>query len=175
MLNTLKTLSIGNIALKQLYVGGVLAWQESSSYTNQVSISIDSSKNIYNGAGYKDGYRLSSSGAEKERTYSTVTGFIPTKSGDIIEIQGYKWYDTASATNYFCAYDKDFKFIGAIVAKGTTYTSNPTSNITGDDEKAIITVANNSNIAYVRISVYEESNGNLTGANLIVTVNEEIN
>jgi hypothetical protein len=139
-----------------------------------VPLSIDTDKSIYNGTGYKNGQRLSSSGSTKEQVRSTVTGFIPAKSGDVIRIKGYKWYDTTSALNYFCAYDSNFKLIGAIVSKGTTYTKNPTASITGNDEEATLIVANISNIAYVRISVYDSSDNQLTGENLIVTVNEEI-
>ena len=144
------------------------------SYTNQVPISIGTDKNIFNGSGYQNGYRLNSSGLTKEQTNSTVTGFIPAKSGDVIRIKGYKWYDTSNSLNYLCAYDSSFNFIGGIISKGTAYTKNPTSSMTGTDEEAVLTIANISTIAYVRISVYEQNNNSLTGANLIVTVNQEI-
>lgn len=57
------------------------------SYTNRLPLSIDSSGAIYNTTGYKTGYRLNSSGVEKQITESyydstvCVTGFIPCAAG----------------------------------------------------------------------------------------------
>ena len=58
------------------------------SYTNQVPISTDADGNVYNGTGYKDGYRINSSGAEAELSGFTATGFIPFTKGQTIRIGG---------------------------------------------------------------------------------------
>ena len=61
---------------------------QSSSYTNQIPISLDANgTSIYNGKGYKTGYRLNSSNSEVAATNMCVTGFIPAKAGDIIRIK----------------------------------------------------------------------------------------
>lgn len=58
-------------------------------YTNQIAVSTDADGNVYNGTGYKVGYRLNSSGAEDalETTATNpafITGFIPIKTGDVV-------------------------------------------------------------------------------------------
>ena len=58
------------------------------SYTNQVPISTDADGNVYNGTGYKDGYRINSRGAEAELSGFTATGFIPFTKGQTIRIGG---------------------------------------------------------------------------------------
>lgn len=61
-------------------------------YTNQIAVSTDADGNVYNGTGYKAGYRLNSSGVEDALTTTAtnpafITGFIPIKSGDIIRMK----------------------------------------------------------------------------------------
>lgn len=57
-------------------------------YTNLVATSTDSSGNLFNGTGYKNGYRLNSSGDETANGSSTVSGFIQYNVGDIIRTKG---------------------------------------------------------------------------------------
>ena len=58
--------------------GDIVITAVATGFTNQIPISIDSSGSIYNGAGYKAGYRIStSSGNESAASGMTVTGFIP--------------------------------------------------------------------------------------------------
>lgn len=145
------------------------------SYTNQVPISIDSSGSIYNGTGYKNGYRLSSSGSESandEKT--TVIGFVKAKAGDTVRIKGYKWYDAEPSMNYFIGYNSSFTKVYTGNARGTYDTSDLISSMSYDETTGISTVVIKSGISieYIRISVYDV-NG-VDGANLIVTVNEEI-
>ena len=143
-------------------------------YTNQVPISIDSSGATYNGTGYKDGYRLSSSGSEKEGEYNTVTGYIPAKGGDTIRIKGYKWYDTTMSLNYLNAYKSDFGFLYAACAKGGYDTDSLIETMSYDDTTGISTVKLKSvaDMAYIRVCVWDGTYAK--GENLIVTVNEEI-
>ena len=58
------------------------------SYTNQVPISTGTDDNVFNGTGYKDGYRINSSGEEAALSGFTVTGFIPFTKGQTIRIGG---------------------------------------------------------------------------------------
>lgn len=148
---------------------------DAPSYTNQVPISIDVDGTVYNGTGYKNGYRLSSSGPEKEgNATNVVTGYIKAKSGDTIRIKGYKWYDTSSSVNYLSTYKSDFVFLSTATAAGGYNYPNLIETINYDDTTGISTVVLKTiaDLAYIRISLYNSPSAD--GANLIVTVNEEI-
>lgn len=72
----------------------VTAVQSALPYTNQIPISTDSDGSIFNGTGYKQNYRLNSSGIVTDKasgditTDCFVTGFIPVKGGDVIRFSG---------------------------------------------------------------------------------------
>lgn len=142
-------------------------------YRNLVPTSIDTDGSVYNSCGYKDGYRLNSSGAEKAFGRSTVTGYISASGGDVIRLGGQKWWLSGTGTNYCCAYDSNFTFIGGVYgAEGKNYGTKIHSAIEYGEEVTTITLEDNSNIAYIRANW---SNGNgITGADVILTVNQEI-
>lgn len=153
-----------------------------ATYTNQVPISIDTDGSIYNGVGYIDKYRLSSSGALKSNTYSVATGFIPAKPGDTIRIGGLVWHTDNHAANYLCAYDADFNYIGATYRVASTYGTRIWDTRELVDGVAIIKLLSTvTNIAYIRVSTIGEHESTTTGtptkqdgSKLIVTVNQEI-
>ena len=61
---------------------------EPNGYTNLLTSAVDESGNAYaEGKGYKDGYRLNSSGKEDTATGSCCTGFIAVKSTDTVYIR----------------------------------------------------------------------------------------
>lgn len=179
MFNTLKSLSIGGIALKNLSINGILAWEEPSSYTNQVPISIDTDGSVFNGKGYIGKTRLSSSGGTKSQDYTTTTGYIRAKAKDVVSIGGRCTF--ASGGCYVCSYDSNFNFICAI--NGTGGYGGGTLDNTGSVPK--VTLLDNSNIAYIRVSAdwnssvdgYKDSADPTQGPceHMIVTINEEIN
>ena len=144
------------------------------SYTNQVPISTDADGNVYNGTGYKDGYRINSSGAEAELSGFTATGFIPFTKGQTIRIGGegityaeygclLMFYDAAKTyiSNSGIAYDK--------VGNTTygTWTTEETSVFCLDPLDTYPNTLSGIN-GYIRISAKG------SGANLIVTLNEKI-
>lgn len=144
------------------------------SYTNQVPISTDADGNVYNGTGYKDGYRINSSGAEAELSGFTATGFIPFTKGQTIRIGGegityaeygclLMFYDAAKTyiSNSGIAYDK--------VGNTTygTWTTEETSVFCLDPHDTYPNTLSGIN-GYIRISAKG------SGANLIVTLNEKI-
>ena len=139
--------------------------------TNQVPLSIDKDGSIFNGTGYIDGYRLSSSGELKiyESLYyvSAATGFIPAHGGDEIRIVGCWWYQPFNSLNYICAYDSQFNFIGACIPSGGYYTKNIATSISGNNSVGIIKLINDDNIAYVRLS-YVSYDRQSVGSKLIV-------
>ena len=192
--SAIKKLTIGGVELKQLFINGIQVWK---SFTNQVRRSIGSDQQPFNGGlGYWNDQELSgSSGAQRAGTNTTVTGFIPVKQGDTIRIKGCNWYST-KAHNYIVAYTSDFGHWGTTQTQGTHYyntTNNPQNMIIEagasyggsmdiQSDVSTIVIAKNitgreegfEKIAYIRISVRGDGTGKVDGADLIVTVNEEI-
>lgn len=138
-------------------------------YTNQIPISTDSNGNIFNGAGYKTGYYLSSSGAEVSDGVHIVSGFIPVTKGDIIRIKDTQFDETltlclypASRPNSGDNFGKTMMAIRDGTAYGTLTVSN--NEITWDTSS--INYYFWENFAYLRVTVNSSS--------AVVTVNEEI-
>lgn len=156
---------------------------------NLVPTSTDTDGSIYNGTGYKDNARLSSSGGVSgtAQTGSVVTGFIPFKNTDVIRIKGAEWIG-ATATHgghfYLNLYDSNKTFVtkGNMSSEGqakgnyngqvsatydattgvTTFSIDNPTGTNGDFRLAA------QNAAYFRINAHGK------GADLIVTVNQEI-
>ena len=59
-----------------------------AAYTNQIPISTDTDGSVFNGVGYRKGYRLNSSGNPSAQTPTYITGFIPVRSGDTVRFDG---------------------------------------------------------------------------------------
>ena len=181
-----KAVAIPEGVVKKIVSAGVTLW-EAISYTNQVPLSTDTDGSIYNGVGYKDNVRLSSSGgiSSSAQTGSTTTGFIPFPTGDatIIRMKGVVWKSATADGHghyYINFYDSSKNFLAYLSASEA---DNVTHIVTiTRDANGIETVVWNqsygttnsllqhirNDAAYVRINAYGE------GANFIVTVNEEI-
>lgn len=148
---------------------------------------------LYNGTGYKDNARLSSSGGVSgtAQTGSVVTGFIPFKNTDVIRIKGAEWLDATTNHQghyYLNLYDVERNLVaqGSNTKAGSMasadYASYSTQISVVYDEASGVTTfqiidptgENGSfrlaakSAAYFRINVYGK------GADLIVTVNQEI-
>lgn len=153
-----------------------------SGYKNWVKYAIDTDGSLYNGKGYIDGYRLSSGGGVSASDATTTTGFIPAKAGDIIRIKGYRWYTLATSAQYLIAYYSINNF--AKVYTGTSQSRYQTADFIESMEYAngISTVKLKDGVGgydYIRLCTgsyddNDQTDGAATGANLIVTVNEEI-
>lgn len=142
---------------------------------NKVPTSIDTDGTIFNGVGYQNGKRLSTSkGTLSDATNATTTGFIKASGGDTVYIGGLKWFDTTNGHNVIAAYKSDFSFIGSLNAQngGTTNTKTIHSSLQGGDDVTAVVLAGALNIEYIRVS-YAASTA-ITGADAIVTVNEPI-
>lgn len=150
------------------------------SYTNLVRTSIDSDGSIYNGTGYKNGYRIRSGGAEGADNNSACTGFIKVNGGDVVRISGCT-FSVAANGNAINVSNSSFTNIGQFTTLNANYgiftgnyaayNSSSVVQETTTVWKWIVPPAE-SGVAYVRISGYTASGGN--GAALIVTVNEPI-
>ena len=163
-----KQLFIGGVELKELFINGIQVWK-GVSYTNQIPISTDASGNIFNGTGYMDGYRLTNEWAGKAAEGYTVTGLMPCKGNDTIRIKGVEWPQSDAVGCYVSLYDASKNLLVRVRANNTTTWLTP--NYDGSTSVITMCLSGNeyaSQMAYVRFSCLG------SGANMIVTVNEEI-
>lgn len=169
------TISAGEV--KQIEIDGVVVWK--GGYTNLVPTSIDTDGSVFNGTGYKDGYRLSSSGALKAQENTATTGFIKATKNDVIRMAGTKW-DETTGYNYFVVYDENYNVVetinrssGYVTQDGFSYLSKGVvDTATMKTENGItefrVALKSGYEYSYVRISAYG------SGKDMVITVNEEI-
>lgn len=152
---TSEAYSNGTISISEV-TGDVVITAVATGFTNQIPLSIDSSGAVYNGVGYKAGYRLStSSGNESAASGMTVTGFIPVPAAATIRIKG---IDLTSGNSTMAWYNTNFKFQSGAYCNGTF----EAADANGVRKKTFGNPA-----GYVRIS-------GAFGDNPIITVNEPI-
>ncbi len=87
-----------------IWVYGEVTYTKTS--TNQVFVSKDANGNIYNGKGYKYGYRFNTASVETVETYSLISGFIP-YSGEVIRFQ-VDHNNVSFSSNYVKLFDESF-------------------------------------------------------------------
>lgn len=98
-----------------------------SAYTNQLPLATDTDrKTVYDGDGYIDGYRLSSSGGISTQDGMSATGFIAATPGQTIRIKGAT--PMQGKNNYIIAYKAD-----NTVSKYASMAYDSTGWITPDD------------------------------------------
>lgn len=157
---------------------GLVLWD--AGYINMVPLSIDTDGSIYNGVGYKNGYRIRSGGAEGVQNNATCTGFIPVKGGDVVRFSGWT-FDYAQNGNAINVADASLTNIGqftmlpahyGIFQNGySEYVSTSVVEETEGVWKWVVPPAA-SGVAYIRVSGFDNSGS--PAAKMIVTVNEEI-
>ena len=152
-----------------------------AAYTNQIPISTDTDGTIFNGIGYKQGYRINSSGNVADVASGGVstdwfaTGFIPVKGGDIIRFSGAyvegnsggvnnRYYDSSKVAETLSF--TPYSFINNLEAtknifKACDYNEN-------EQRLYSFTLKDNVEAGYMRFTLL----GN--AANAVITVNEEI-
>ena len=182
--NNAKTVTFAGKAVAKLELAGKKIW-EAIKFTNQVPISTDTDGSIYNKVGYKDNARLSSSGSVSgsAQNGSVVTGFIPFKNTNIMRMKGARWSHRSGEHYYFSLYNSSKGLVGYMAAE--TYSSDAGAqaqlSVTYDSATGVTTFyiidptgssgsfrAAAKNAAYFRINAYGK------GADMIVTINEEI-
>lgn len=156
-----------------------------ANFTNQVPISTDTDGSIFNGVGYKDNVRLSSSGgiSSSAQSGSVTTGFIPWKNTDVVRMKGATWASMSGYHFYFTIYNSNKEAYGGVgqgciesgeesgnhfsaiydeITGVTTFSINDPDGTTGAFR------ANAKTAAFFRLTVYGK------GEDLIITTNEEI-
>lgn len=163
--------------------------EEPVEVVNQVPISTDTDGSIYNGTGYKDNARLSSSGgvSSAAQTGSVTTGFIPFKNTDVIRVKGARWLglsaEDTSTHWYFNLYNTNKALVSngcmSSGAYSTDYSTQAAVNYdaaTGVTTFSIINPTGDSGHfrAAAKSAAYFRLNAKGKGSDLIVTVNQEI-
>lgn len=171
--STVKALSIKEGIVKKIECNNVTIWQKAPSIKNWVKYSTNQDGTIYNGQGYKVGYRVRSGGTEATEASSTCTGFIPLKNGDTLRISPpFSGMNTENAINF---YKSDFTVFGQITDSGAVYgscTSAYKTTVINGVSSLTLDSRHNDTIAYVRITHSTTVTSN--GANFIITINQEI-
>lgn len=158
-----------------------------ANFTNLVPTSTDTDGSIFNGVGYKDGVRLSSSGSVSgsAQAAGTTTGFIPWGGDtDVLRLKGVEWLNTYSLGGqhyYVNFYDADKKFTDYFSAG--MYSGGELDHIVTitRDENGVETFVfnheygtSNALLNNVHKSKYIRITAKGKGADMIVTINEEI-
>lgn len=150
--------------------GRVLIVQDG--YTNLVPTAIGENGATYYGCGYLNNYRLTSSGTLTAGDYMCLSGYIEYPKSSLIRVVGSTAGESAGG-QYVAAYDSSLNLISvnpmsSLVANGSsTYEARGDGffELTMDTSK----ISAWSNAAYFRVSC-----ARCIGADLIITVNEEI-
>lgn len=130
---------------------------------NLLPKAIDTDGSIYNGVGYKSGWRLSgTSGLEKETENFVLTGYIPFTCGDVIRMAN---ISVTSTEFYVWTYDGEFNPVSIVDSSKLPLAVGDTSATwDGINSQALY-----ANAKYIRISI----KGTMS-SNTIITINEEI-
>lgn len=164
---------------------GLVLWAKKC--VNMVLRSTDTDGSIYNGVGYKENVRLSSSGgiSSSAQNGSVTTGFIPWY-GDttVLCMKGVEWLDANpnyGGHHYIMFYDANKKSRG-----GNDYIESPANGlshiltITRDANGVETLVFNkdygtsNTLLEWIRTASYVRITAHGKGADMIVSINEEI-
>lgn len=167
------------VSMKNAIVDGLdgetVQW---SAYTNLVPTSQDSSGNIYNAVGYKEGTRLNSSATEATLERAICSGFIP-YNGEDIRAYGARTENLEAGAFYVCFYTSNHGTLGVIPGREFSG-SNPGLTSEMVDDRLLLTidaseVTNTNwaqyieNAAYIRVSMSACS-----GQVFVVTLNETL-
>lgn len=174
-----KYLRIPNGVVKAISIGGTLVWK--SGYLNLVPLSIDTDGSIYNGKGYKENYRLNSSGVPSALNGAIHSGFIPYTAGGVIRAKGCT-VPVSQSGQYVACYDANFNCLKSATSSSIAAYAKYGSYVQQSDGKYLLTVSDLAlylsesysidinNVKYVRISM-----PSCAAADFIVTIDEEIN
>lgn len=190
MFSNLKALTIPEGDVTKVLCGSTVLWEKPPAYKNWVEYAEDTAAgSLYNGCGYKENVRLSSSGSVSgsAQSGSVTTGFMPFKNTDVIRMKGAEWVgasDKYGGHYYFNLYNSSKGNISSgIMASSSMGGANASSQFnavydstTGVTTFSIVNPTGNTGqfreaaktAAWFRINAYGK------GKDLIITINEEI-
>lgn len=137
-----------------------------AAYTNQIPISTDTDGSVFNGVGYRKGYRLNSSGSPSSQASTYITGFIPVHSGDTVRFDGMELKEGSAPINEqrIAFYDANKAVIAAPYWKDTG-----TNTMSGGYLVSMtVPTYSGKTVAFARFGCY------WIDSHSIITVNEEI-
>jgi hypothetical protein len=178
--SSVKFIVIPEGMVTKIVSAGVTLWKTvTEAYKNWVSYAIDTDGSVFNGQGWIAEYRVRSSGALGEATHTAATGYIPVKAGDVIRFCAgdYDRWETASGSNCIHYSDASFGTLGSFTTQPSYYgICSAENSVVSTDENGIktVTVPDNANIAYMRMSIRGNYSDARHGSDLIVAINEEI-
>lgn len=146
------------------------------SYTNLVPTSIDTDGTIYNGTGYKEGYRFKQDASIAEQAGAVHSGYIA-YDGEVIRVYGSTRSEVGYSGNYLVMYDVNLNKITQygfynLAEYGAVWTSCNGKYMLTIDLASFRNPTAEENIraaAYIRCGF-----GVCTGENFVVTLNEPI-
>lgn len=154
----------------------VASVNHTAGYTNLVPTSVDTDGTVYNGKGYKEGYRFKSDGSIVEQAGTVHSGFIA-YDGEVIRIYGTTRSEVGYSGNYLVMYDVNLNKItqygfNNLVDYGAVWTSyNGKYMLTIDLARMTNSVAagNIRSASYIRSGF-----GVCSGENFVITLDEPI-
>ena len=161
-----KVINVGRGSTRNLTIPDVV------NYTNWIRNSIDSDGAPYNGGkGYKENYRINSSGAEVAYNNHYITGFIPIKSNDVLRFKNMDYLGDTNQTQ-ICVYNTDFTRKTSSYHGTNNLPSDAWSPVYRDDgqvkQLTFPSVLGGSSPVYIRICAIRITDES------IITINEEI-
>ncbi len=144
-----------------------------SGYVNRLPLAEDADGAVYNGTGYKVGYRLNSSGVETADASFTLTGYIPVSEGDVVYLQNVTYNSAASnAGNQRMAfYDADKALVGTVCNAAATAIM---SRVFDENDNLIQFTVKSGTGSDITGVAYFRMNGTYIGEDSIITVNQPI-
>lgn len=168
--NSIATVANGVVTAVAVGNAVITATTEDGGFTATYALTVEAKQitNIIDTVGYTDGIRLSSSDGVSERTQAgyTTTGMFLLEAGSTMRTKGVNFNHATYPQTWMYAYNKDTKnFLSAYNPGGTIG-----GFTTSMDDSGNLTVTKNAGAGDVCIRLC----GYGSGANLIVTINEEI-
>lgn len=166
----------GNVVKITSKASGELIWEKPASFTNLLPLATDTDrKTIYNGKGYRSGYRLSSSNGGVTAAGGMYTsGFIPAQVGDVVRIKNIK--PKLGTASYVMTFDSSNTKVGVgtLGQKGETDPDwRDAYGCIDSYNNGIITVTLDSATFGTGFDSFRFSAG-VIDENTIVTINQEI-
>ena len=187
----LKSLTIPEGIVTKIRSGATVLW-EAITYKNQVPISTDTDGSIFNGTGYIENRRLSSSGSlsGSAQNGSVTTGFIPFPNPDgthgdrnVIRMKGVEWRDATAnhQGHYYVGFYNSSKTKLNYIASETVVSRYSHIITVARDANGIETISfnteygtNNELLQHIRQASLIRITAYGKGADFVVTMNEEI-